>query len=52
LAVSIFAEEPGIFNSDVFAEANWERLAELAGEPVDMEAWQEWARERGTADAS
>jgi hypothetical protein len=49
-----FAEEPGIFNYDVFDEANWERLAELAGESVDMEAWQTWARERGTlsADAS
>jgi hypothetical protein len=49
-----FIEEPGIFNPDVFAEANWERLAELAGEPVDMQAWQAWARKRGrlSADAS
>ena len=49
-----FADEPGIFNSDVFDKANWEGLAELAGEAVDMEAWQAWARERGTslADAS
>jgi hypothetical protein len=49
-----FAEEPGIFNFDVFDKANWERLAELAGEPVDIQAWQTWARERGTspADAS
>ena len=46
-----FAEEPGIFNFDVFDEANWERLAELAGEPVDMQAWQAWARERGTSSA-
>jgi len=46
-----FAEEPGIFNFDVFDEANWERLAELAGEPVDMQAWQVWARERGTSSA-
>ena len=44
-----FAEEAGIFNFDIFDEANWERLAELAGEPVDMEAWQAWARERGTS---
>ena len=28
-----------------FDEANWERLAELASEPVDMQAWQAWARE-------
>jgi hypothetical protein len=41
-----FAEEPGIFNFDVFDEANWERLAASAGEPVDMPAWQAWARER------
>jgi hypothetical protein len=41
-----FAEEPNIFKSDIFDEADWERLAELAGEPVDMEAWQAWARER------
>jgi hypothetical protein len=49
-----FTEEPGIFNYDIFDEANWERLAELAGEPVNMQAWQAWARERGTSstDAS
>ena len=49
-----FAEEPNIFKSDIFDEANWERLAELAGEPVDMQAWQAWARERGrsSTDAS
>ena len=41
-----FAEEPGIFDFDVFDKANWERLAELAGEPVDMTTWQAWARER------
>ena len=32
-------------------EPEWERLAELAGEPVDMEAWQAWTRERGTSSA-
>ena len=42
-----FTKEPGIFNCDVFDKANWERLAELAGEPVDMQAWQAWAREGG-----
>ena len=48
-----FAEEPGIFNFDVFEKVNWERLAASAGEPVDVTAWQAWARERGTsADAS
>jgi hypothetical protein len=49
-----FAEEPGIFNFDVFDKADWERLAQLAGESVDMQAWQAWARERGrsSADAS
>jgi hypothetical protein len=31
-------EEPGIFNSDVFDKADWDRLAELAGEPVDIQA--------------
>jgi hypothetical protein len=36
-------------NFDVFDKANWERLAELAGETVDMQAWQAWARERGKA---
>ncbi|HAH64256.1 MAG TPA: hypothetical protein DCL72_01980 [Rhizobiales bacterium] len=46
-----FTEEPGIFNFDIFDEANWESLAELAGEPVDMQAWQTWARERGTSSA-
>ena len=43
-----FAEEPGIFNPGLFEEPDWERLAELAGEAVDMQAWQAWARERGT----
>jgi hypothetical protein len=49
-----FLNDPSIFNKEVFAKANWERLAELAGEPVDMQAWQDWARERGTSpvDAS
>ena len=46
-----FAEEPGIFNFDVFEKVNWERLAASAGEPVDMKAWQAWARERGTSSA-
>ena len=46
-----FAEEPGIFNFDVFDKANWEGLAELAGEPVDMQAWKRWASERGKASA-
>lgn len=44
-----FAEEPGIFKPGLFEEPDWERLAELAGESVDMEAWQTWARERGTS---
>lgn len=46
-----FLDDPEIFNLDVFQEANWERLAELAGEPVDKQAWQAWARERGTSSA-
>ena len=41
-----FAEEPGMFRVDLFEEPDWERLAEMAGEPVDMQAWQAWARER------
>jgi len=44
-----FTEEPGIFEIDLFEEPNWERLAGLAGEPVDTQAWQAWARERGTS---
>ena len=44
-----FPNEPRIFNFDVFEQAKWERLAELAGEPVDVKAWQAWARERGTS---
>ena len=49
-----FTEEPGIFNFDIFEQINWECLAELAGEPVEMTAWQAWARERGRSlnDAS
>jgi hypothetical protein len=49
-----FTKEPGIFNFDVFDKANWERLAELAGEPMNVKAWKAWARQRGTAspDAS
>jgi hypothetical protein len=46
-----FTKEPGIFNFDVFDKANWERLAKLAGEPVDMQAWKRWASERGKASA-
>ena len=53
LAGSHLLEEPGIFNFDIFEKANWERLAEFAGEPVDMTAWQAWARVTGiSADAS
>ena len=44
-----FTEEPGIFNFDLFEEPDWERLAKLAAEPVDLQAWQAWARERGTS---
>ena len=49
-----FYEEPGIFNFEMFDRANWKRLAELAGESVDMQAWQAWACECGTSstDAS
>ena len=46
-----FAEEPGIFNFGVCDKANWEGLAEFAGEPVDMQAGQAWARERGTSSS-
>jgi hypothetical protein len=46
-----FLKEPGIFNHELFEEADWERLANLAGEPVDMQSWKDWARERGTAPA-
>ena len=42
-----FTEEPGMFSVDLFEEPEWERLAELAGEPVDMQAWEAWADERG-----
>ena len=40
---------PAFSMSKYFEEANWERLAELAGETVDMQAWQAWARERRTS---
>ena len=43
-----FIEEPGMFNLDLFEEPEWERLATLAAEPVDIETWQTWARERGS----
>lgn len=39
-----FAEEPGILNFDIFDKPNWDGLAELAGEPVDIQAWKAWAR--------
>ena len=38
-----------IFNLAALQRTNWEALAEMAGEPVDMEAWQEWSRQRGTS---
>jgi hypothetical protein len=44
-----FAEEPGIVKLDLLQEPDWERLAGLAGEVVDMQSWQAWARERGKA---
>ena len=47
-----FAEEPGIFSPGLFEEPDWKHLAELAGEPVDMQAWHAWAQERGTSSAS
>ena len=42
-----FTEESGIFNFDLFEEPDWKRLARLASEPVDLQAWQAWAQERG-----
>lgn len=42
-----FTEEPGIFDLDLLEEPDWERLANFAGEPIDMQAWRTWARERG-----
>jgi hypothetical protein len=44
----------GIFNLAALEQTNWEALAEMAGEPVNMGAWQDWSRERGLslADAS
>ena len=46
-----FIEEPNIFKPDMFDQANWERLAELAGEPVDMQAGKRWASGRGKSSA-
>jgi hypothetical protein len=40
-------DSKGIFNLAALEETNWEALAEVAGEPVDMGAWRDWARERG-----
>ena len=41
----------GIFNREAFEQTDWDALAELAGEPIDMQAWQDWARERGISSA-
>jgi hypothetical protein len=43
-----FTDEPGILNIDLFEEPDWERLAKLAAEPLDVKSWQAWARERGS----
>ena len=40
-------DRKGIFNLAALEQTNWEALAEMAGEPVDMRTWQAWARERG-----
>jgi hypothetical protein len=43
-----------IFNLAALKQTNWEALAEMARERVELEAWKAWARERGRilADAS
>jgi hypothetical protein len=39
------------FDPTAFADANWQALAEAAGEEVDLPAWETWKRERcGGAD--
>jgi hypothetical protein len=38
-------DDPPVIDPDAFAEVNWPRLAELAGEPLDLDAWQRWAAE-------
>ena len=48
----VFTEESGLLNPDLFEQPDWKHLAELAGEPVDMQAWHAWAQERGTSSAS
>lgn len=39
-------DRKGIFNLAALEQTNWEALAEMAGEPVDMQNWQAWMRER------
>ena len=44
---SVKEDGNAIFNLAALQRTNWEVLAEMAGEQVDLEAWQAWSRERG-----
>ena len=39
--------EDEVLNPDLVEKPDWEHLAKLAGEPVDMQTWHAWAQERG-----
>jgi hypothetical protein len=48
LEVEPFTRNPQttIFDPAAFDEANWENLAAIAGEQVNREEWESWARQR------
>ena len=42
-------ESPDVATLEHFAQVNWPALADAAGEPLDLEAWQAWMVERFAA---
>ncbi len=36
--------DPNIWRQDHFAEVDWQHMAECAGEPVDLPAWEAWGK--------
>ena len=42
-------DDPTVIAPDLFMEVNWPALAEMAGEPLDPEAWAAWMAERFAA---
>jgi hypothetical protein len=43
---SAMDDDKHIFNIEAFAKTDWEALAKLAREPVDIPGWKRWAKER------